>query len=290
MEIRAVYLHDASAAWLNDLCRMSADLARFSNELVSGIDFDTLEPGWRAWDDQNGTGALRDPLRNSLKVQKFAVLAGNGLLFSAAHSATNSLVEGGFHPYTPLATGVLCRSAVEQLLYSHYLLSSIGHEELAARVFKIYSKGIRDYRWSGRNRSGRASLIDIFAQWAEGRNIPKKPVYDPAGLLNAIVEFDDAPYSYLSDFVHGNPLTTALSVVDAQEDLGFNRQYDFWSLAIAFVVSLSVSKIFAGKYPHVVSGAQLKQLGKFEKFSGTLSLRAVESWGPPKEIPDRDFD
>lgn len=285
MHITACDLFPATGDWLFDLANKSVALANLVNNFVN-VRYDILEPELRDWDRQHGDKNLPDPLENAMKLQKFGMQTANGMLFSAAYAATNSLTEEG-PSFTPLATGSLCRSSVEMNSYSLALLRETEPREKTACTYRIFSRGINEYHWGKTKMEGRQELFRMFSDWAQKQGISNKPKFQPSALINPLIPFVEDAYSFLSDFTHGNPVLIAMSILDAQEDFGFNRQYDYWALATAFTMSLRTFQAFTDSYRHVCPDKTLHKIKEFDAYTSTFSQLAAVPWGTPKAIPDR---
>lgn len=288
IKIRAVHLPKEACEKLKDLIKHSLSLSQLLNRIASS-DYKTLSSEYEEWDAENGSQALPDPLRNALKMQKFYALGSGGLLHSAAHAASNALVpQGQFHPYTPLATGVIGRACLEYSCAAHYLLSRREGPAKAEAMYRIFEKGMRDYHWDKPGAfQGQDHAVE-FRKWGKARGVKSNPVFNPANIAKEIVDLPCSPYRFLSDFTHGNPVLLSMSVLSAQEDFGVNLQKDYWALAISYSAALAVIESYLSQLPKAAVKEFTKEYKVLVRFHEVIKTQVELSWGPLKEIPDRD--
>ncbi|MCX7538147.1 hypothetical protein OS123_06285 [Corynebacterium sp. P5875] len=291
--INAVNLNSSMLDEINTLGENSRNLAYFANCLFS-TEYSILHPEYESWDKQYGTASFPDPFRNALKLQKFNSLSANGILHTASHTSRNSLNEPDSYMYTPFATGVLARSACEMVSGAYRLVEEKEPEKKIAVAASILTRGINDMEWGRKRLDGREELLHTFKNWSDNAKnktlIPKVRKHNPAEQINRISTLKENPYSFLSDFSHGNPVSVAVSIIDAQEDFGINVQNDFWCLAIAYESSLKLCNLFLEKYPQVKSIDLDRIINTHNTYLEHIEKLKTQSWGRPKEIPDRDSD
>lgn len=289
VNIRAVHLDKDAFTKLEDLIKKSLNLSQLVNRLAS-TDYRDLAPDHSEWDFQHGTSSFPDPLRNALKIQKFYALAAGGLLHSAAHAASNSLIgQGSFHPYTPMVTGVIARPCVEFCAASYFILKQRDNWEKTSAAYRLMKKGLKDYHWDKPGLFRETAFYTQIEAWGIEKGVKAKPVFNSDSESDLLVDLPMKPHRFLSDFVHGNATVVSLSVIDAQENLGTNLQNDYWCLAASYSAILSLSEEYFDQLSTEKKSEFQKEIRVLGRFEETIRATLESNWGKPKAIPDRDL-
>lgn len=281
IKIESVDISSEALSRISDLIRKSEQLAHLVNE-ISSTSYRDFGNDAFMYDRKNGDDFFPDPACSSLKLQKFYTLGAGGLLFSAAHLAENAVAEKGtYHPYTPLSAGVVCRSVLEYACAASFILGESNMSDKVAKMYALVRKGFTDYSW---NTSARSHQFYVnIVEWGKGKQLPNKK-FIPSKVAKNIVSIDADPYGYLSEISHGNAVTLNASIISAQENLGFNEQFDYWALAIAYEAVFNLAALYTKIFPSTWE----KNLNIHKKYVQVLRSSELINWGPSKPIPDHD--
>lgn len=289
MDDQAVWLRQDALNRHFKFLKIASNFAQSANLVASSVPYDLLRPSYPQFDRIHGVGLLRDPLRHALKQQKFFAIAGYGQLYAAAEHAKLHNKQG----YTPLSTGTLARSGLESLAYFLYTSLPIPGDDAAflEQVYRIYNAGMRGFNWNDKS-GARDEIIKIFSNWSSSQGLRAKPKFDPNKIVNPVVTVDEDPYGFLSDFVHANPVLLGLSVIDSQENLNLDVQWDFKAVAILVQIGTAALEKFADQYSDQIKSSEFYELSSSLGCTANALIAKQEQfgWGDPKPIPDRDFN
>lgn len=319
----SVDISDERVNDLKDLC-LEARIASFLANQVSYLSYDLVSPGYGEWDEKLKSEVMPDPLRTALKVQKFSMLAAGGLLSSTRTAVEQSILNSdnsAFYGMTPLSPSVLARSTLEALSMAIFIAKGESEDDKVSRMLAVMDSGMKSYHWFDKRKALTKGFYAEFAKYRKVRGQKKTKRFQVENVIDGLGLPFPEPYKFLSNYVHCSAHITTMATLDCQEQLGFNFQSGYWSLAIAVdSVYLAVANVLDGaddtvsqlvpdyghleafdrplseyirkrgkSYREIVSNSQDCVRAKFWTACDAIESGNDGFWGTPKDVPDRDL-